>query len=167
MPHIKDKANIIQRLNTERRRLEKNLVGLSPAEMILPGVVKQWSVKDVLAHLYDWEARFPVWLEAARRGEEAGCPDPDFTWRQSDQLNQRIYLAHRDQPLEAVMQAFHETHRQFMQVVESISDAEMFTPSYYPFTESASILDWLHGFAAHDLWGKTKIRRWRKLQGDG
>jgi hypothetical protein len=165
MPHIRDKSHILQRLRTERRRLEQNLARLSLDDMLQPGVVKGWSVKDVLAHLYDWESRLPVWLEAARRGEAAGCPDPDFTWRQIDQLNERIYLAHRDQPLDSVMRAFRETHRLFLQLVEDMPEEEMFTPSYYAFTEKASILDWLHGFANHDLWGKKKIRLWLKSQG--
>lgn len=165
MPHIQDKSHILKRLHTERRRLEQNLSMLTPDDMLQPGVVDQWSAKDVLAHLADWEARLPVWLEAARRGEPAPCPDADFTWKQSDQLNQRIYLAHCDQPLDSVLEYFHSTHRQFVQVVEAMPEEEMFTPSYYPFTGKASILDWLHGFAAHDVWGKTKIRKWLKSQG--
>jgi hypothetical protein len=165
MPPIKDKSQILKRLQTERRRLEQNLSTLTPEDMLQTGVVNQWSVKDVLAHLYDWEARLPVWLEAARRGGPDDCPDPHFTWRQIDQLNERIYLAHCDELLDSVLEAFRETHRRFMQVVESIPEDEMFTPAYYPFTGSASILDWLHGFAAHDLWGKTKIRKWLKNQG--
>ena len=165
MPHIKDKSHILQRLHTERRRLEQNLSQLSHADMLQPGVVKSWSVKDVLAHLYDWEARLPVWLETARGGEPAACPDPDFSWRQADQLNERIYLAHRDQALDSVLEDFRQTHRIFMQIVEAMPEEELFTPSYHPFTEKASILDWLHGFANHDLWGKTKIRQWLKSQG--
>ena len=165
MPHVKDKPLVLQRLNTERRRLEQNLARLTPSDMLQPGVVKSWSVKDVLAHLYDWEARLPVWLETARRGGPDDCPDPHFSWRQIDQLNEHIYLAHRDQSLDSVLQAFRETHRRFMQVVEAIPEDEMFTPSFYSFTESASILDWLHGFANHDLWGKKKIRQWLKSQG--
>lgn len=165
MPLIKDRSHVIQRLNTERRRLEQNLSRLSSEDMLQPGVVKAWSVKDVLAHLCDWEARLPLWLEAARKGEPDNCPDPDFTWRQIDQLNQRIYLDHRDEPLASILQAFRETHRQFMQVVESMTDEEMLTPSFYAFTEKASLLDWLNGFANHDLWGKKKIRQWLRSQG--
>jgi hypothetical protein len=161
----REKAHIIQYLDTERRRLEQNLARLTPADMLQPGVVKGWSVKDVLAHLYDWEARLPLWLDAARKGLPDNCPDPDFTWRQIDQLNLHIYLAHRDQPLDSVLQAFRETHRRFMQVVATLSDDELLTPSYYTFTEKASIFDWLKGFANHDLWGKTKIRQWLRSQG--
>ena len=76
MPHIKDKSRVLQRLNTERRRLEQNLARLTPSDMLQPGVVKSWSVKDVLAHLYDWEARLPVWLATARRGGPMTAPTP-------------------------------------------------------------------------------------------
>lgn len=165
MPRIKDKAQVIQRLETERRRLEANLARLRHADMLKPGVVQHWTVKDVLAHLYDWENRFPVWLEAGRQGAPADCPDPNYTWKQIHQLNAQIYRAHLDQPLENVLADFHRSHQQFMQAVESLREDELFTPSYYPFTETASILDWLYGFANHDLWGKTKIRQWLKAQG--
>jgi hypothetical protein len=165
MPHIRDKSHVVQRLNTERRRLENTLSLLALGDMLQPGVVRHWSVKDVLAHLYDWEARFPVWLEAARHGAPPDCPDPHFTWRQVHQLNAQIFLAHQDEPLEEVLANFRAAHLHFMQAVESLSDTELFTPSYYPFTEKACIFDWLHGFANHDLWGKTKIRQWRKPKG--
>jgi hypothetical protein len=165
MPLIKDKSHVIQRLHTERRRLELNLSRLSPEVMLQPGVVGMWSVKDILAHLYDWETRLGVWLEAARNCEPDNCPDPDFTWRQIDQLNEHIYLTHRDEPLDAVLQAFRDTHLQFMQLVEAMPEEEMLTPSFYAFTEEKSIFDWLHGFAAHDMWGKKMIRRWLKSQG--
>lgn len=162
MAYLRDKTHVIQRLETERRRLEANLAKLTPAAMLQPGVVRDWSVKDVLAHLYDWEARFPLWLRSARSGAPAACPDADFTWRQIHQLNAQIYLAHRDEPIALVLESFRATHSIFMQAVDSLSEAELLTASYYPFTETASIFDWLHGFANHDLWGKTKIRQWMK-----
>ena len=131
MPHSKDKAHTIQRLETERRRLAANLTRLSPEEMLVPGVVQHWSVKDVLAHLYDWEARFPVWLEGARQGLPAACPDPEFTWRQIHALNARIYELHRHQPLGSVLEAFHSTHQVFMQAVETLTEDELFTPAFF------------------------------------
>jgi hypothetical protein len=167
MPPPKSKATILKRLQTERRRLERNLSTLSPEEMLQPGVVESWSVKDVLAHLADWEAHMPVWVAAARRGEAVDSPDPGLTWTQLDVLNQRIYEAHRDQSLDEVLEYFRTTHDQFMEMVEAMPEEEMLARGRYAFTGNAAVYDWLNAFAAHDLWGKTKIRTWVKARPPG
>jgi hypothetical protein len=163
---IKSKAAIVQRLQTERRRLERNVSQLSPEDMLRPGAVGEWSVKDILAHLADWEAHMLVWVEAARGGDPVASPDPGLTWQQLDVFNQRVYERHRDQPLEAVTQYFRDTHRQFMTLVEAMPEEEMLTPSRYAFLGRDAIYKWLGAYAAHDLWGKAAIRKWLKTQRD-
>jgi hypothetical protein len=162
MPQPKSKAHILKRLQAERRRLEQNLAALSPDDMLRPGVVGEWSVKDVLAHLADWEAHMLVWVEAARSGDPVESPDPGLTWEQLGVFNQRVYEAHRDQPLEDVLEYFHSAHRRFMDMVEAMPEDEMLTPGRYAFTKRGAIYDWLGAYAAHDLWGKTEIRKWMK-----
>jgi hypothetical protein len=49
------KTDLLTEIRTQRRHLENNLAGLTPAEMCQPGVCGDWSVKDVLAHLTAWE----------------------------------------------------------------------------------------------------------------
>ncbi len=161
----KSKAKILNRLAIERKRLEKNLASLSRDDMLEPGVVGESSVKDVLAHLADWEERMPIWIEASRRGDPVTCPEPGLTWKQLDLLNERIYLAHRDQPLGAVLKYFHRAHEEFMEMVETMSEKEMLDPGCHHFTDDSTVYNWLNAYAAHDLWGKTKIRQWTKTRG--
>jgi len=162
MPQEKSKAGITARLNAERRRLEKNLAELNREEMTLPGVVGEWSVKDVLAHLADWEAHMLVWMAAARRGEAVSNPDPGLTWKQFDVMNQRIYMAHRDQTLDEVLTYFRDTHNQFMEMVAAMPEDEMLERGRYTFIGKGAVYDWLNAYAAHDAWGKREIRAWIK-----
>jgi hypothetical protein len=164
MPPAKTKARIVSQLEAERRRLEQNLAGLSPHSMLAPGVIGEWSVKDILAHLADWESRMPVWIEAARRGESVEVPEPGLTWKQVDAANQRVYERHRDRPLDDVLAYFRATHGQFMAMVESMPEEEMLAPGRYAFTGKGAVYGWLAGYAAHDRWAKTGIRKWRKTQ---
>ena len=160
MAEIKSKAQITARLQTERRRLEQNLAQLNPEDMSLPGVVNAWSVKDVLAHLAEWEAHMLVWMETARRGEPVAEIEPGLNWKQFEAFNQRIYERHRDQPLAEVQAYFRDTHRQFMAMVDSMPEDEMLTPARYAFTGKGAIYGWLKAYANHDLWGKRHIRAW-------
>jgi hypothetical protein len=162
----KSKAQIIKRLHTERRRLEANLARLSQEDMLRPNTMGQWSFKDMLAHLAHWEAFLPDWITASRRGEHVQTPAPDLTWKDVHVLNQRIYEEHCDQSIEKVLEYFRTTHARFMALAESLTDDEVLTPGYYAFTGDGTLYDWLNAYAAHDLWGKSKIRQWLKMQGD-
>jgi len=164
MPQPRTKANIISILNAERRRLEQNLSGLTPSDMVKNGVVGEWSIKDVLAHLADWEAHMPVWLETARGGQPVDEIEEGLNWKQFTEFNQRIYLRHKDQSLEDVLVYFHETHRQFMAMVEAMPEDEMLQPGRYAFIGKGAVYSWLHQYASHDKWAKTHIIRWKKTQ---
>jgi len=158
----KTKANMLKKLNSERRRLEQNLAGLTPQEMLIPGVVGAWSIKDVLAHLADWEEHMLTWMSAAHRNEAVETPAPGLTWKQLDIFNERVYQAHRDQPLEEVLGYFQGTHRQFMHMVDEMPEDEMLTHGRYAFIGNGAVYDWLNAYANHDLWAKTAIRAWLK-----
>lgn len=164
MPQPRSKETILERLRTERRRLEQNLAGLSREDMLEPNVVGHWSIKDVLAHLADWEAHMPVWLDAARRGDPVESPDPGLTWQQLDLLNERIYQAHCEQSLDDVLDYFHTTHAQFMAMVDAMPEDEMLERGRYAFIGTGAVYNWLSAYAAHDLWAKTHIRKWLKTR---
>ena len=121
MKKPKSKTRVIERLHTERRRLEANLARLSREDLIRPNVVGEWSFKDVLAHLAHWEAFLPDWIAASRRGEEVEVPAPGLTWKDLHILNQRIYEEHCDQSLDDVLEYFRSTHTQFMALAEPFS----------------------------------------------
>jgi len=44
---------ILTRVRTGRRRLEAYLAKLSQEDMLIPGIVGQWSIKDVIAHIME------------------------------------------------------------------------------------------------------------------
>jgi hypothetical protein len=164
MPPEKTKSNIIAGLNIERRRLEQNLATLTPEEMLLSGVVGDWSVKDVLAHLADWEAHMPVWIAAARSGDPVAEIESGLNWKQFDEFNQRIYLRHRDQPLIDVLAYFRGTHQEFMQMVQDMPEDEMLERGRYSFIGKGAVYDWLSAYAGHDRWAKTHLRKWMKTR---
>jgi hypothetical protein len=164
MVPAKSKAIILKRLQAERARLEQTLSSLSQEQMLGPVVVGEWTVKDVLAHLADWEAHMLTWVTAARSGDPVEHPDPGLTWKQLNIFNQRIYEAHRDQPLEKVFEYFRSIHEQFMMMVEGMPDHEILTSGVYPFLGKGSIYGWLDQYADHDRWGNIHIRKMAKTR---
>jgi hypothetical protein len=165
MPKIQTKAVMIEKLQMERRRLEQDLESLTADQYVQAGVVGEWSVKDVLAHLADWETHMPKWLEAARRGEPVAEIEPGLDWKSFDAFNRRIYERHCHQTLEEVLDYFHSVHEQFMQMVTSMPEDEMLALGRYAFIGKGAVYDWLNSYANHDRWAKNKIRKWKTSLG--
>lgn len=164
MPQTRSKTAIIKRLQTERKRLEDAIALLDSADLSRAGAGGKSSVKDVLAHLADWEARMPVWINAARSGDPVESPEPGLTWQQLGILNQRIYKAHRHQSMKQVQAYFRAAHDDFMRMVETMPEDEMLNAGRYTFIPNGAVYDWLKGYANHDLWGKRKIREWMRAR---
>ena len=160
MPSPRTKTQILKRLTNERKLLEEEFATLTPEQMVQPGVVGEWSVKDVLAHLADWEAHMPIWIEAARRGDPVVEIEPGLSWRQFHEFNQRIFERHRNQSLVEVLKTFRGIHLQFMEMVENMPETEMFAPGRYGFVGKGTIYTWLSHYASHDSWARKKIRGW-------
>ncbi len=164
MTQPRSKAAITARLERERERLEETVASLRREEMAESGVVGEWSVKDVLAHLADWEAHMLLWLAAARAGDAVAGPEPGLSWRQLKEFNRRIYEAHRAEPLEEVLATFREVHGRFMAMVAAMPEEEMLARGRYALTAGKALYDWLVQYAQHDAWGTKRIGDWARAR---
>lgn len=81
------KSELLKLIRDERGLLEMTLARLTHAQMLLPGVDGEWSVKDALAHISAWERRMIGWTGSHLRGERPSVP---LVW-DVDQINAEIY----------------------------------------------------------------------------
>jgi hypothetical protein len=161
-----DRETILSRIRTKRRRLEQNLAEVPQGQMETPGVVGDWSVKDVVAHLVDWEERFLGWYKAGRRGEVPEVPAPGFSWKDLDLLNRQIYERHRGRSLAEVLEDFHASCARVLATVEAMSEDEILTAGRYGWLgENALVGPILANTANHYRWAKSHIRAWRMERG--
>ena len=65
-----DKANVLEKMQAERAKLDGLLATLSAEQMCQTTLENEWSVKDVLAHIAVWERRCVGWIQAGLRGEK-------------------------------------------------------------------------------------------------
>jgi len=97
------KAQLLVDIHTERSRLEKTLATLGAAEMVQPGAVGTWSVKDVLAHLAAWEGFFLAWYQAGLQGSSPATLPVGMGKRAIDTLNHEIYAQNQGRSLDAIL----------------------------------------------------------------
>ena len=160
------KEKIIERIHTERRRLEKNLALLSDDDLLESSVMGGWSVKDIMAHLFDWEQRFLGWYEAGRRGEVPETPAPGLKWSQLRILNQQVFEKHRDRTLADVRSEFQFSFTKVLDTLEKIPEKDIFEIGRYQWTGKGNIGGFiLANTANHYRWAKSRIRSWMKRTG--
>jgi hypothetical protein len=143
--HPKTKTELLESTFAERVKLEEKIYGLTPEEMTYPGSMGEWSVKDILQHLVDWEQRWISWYEAGRRGDEVHTPEPGYNWREMGKLNEYYRLKHKDRPMAEVMADFHTSYQQILKVIEKIPEEDMLTIGLYPWTGKLPLIAWIAG----------------------
>jgi len=118
-----------------KRLRKKELALLSPGQMTKAGVTRGgWSVKDVLAHLVEWQQMNLDWYAAGLRGEKPAMPAPGFTLRELPRLNEMIYRKHHRRSVRAVMHDYRSYHERVVELIEALSDADLVTLRRFSWT---------------------------------
>jgi hypothetical protein len=161
------KKDLLSEIQRERRALNDSLALLTSRQMTKPGVTRGgWSVKDVLAHLVEWQQMNLDWYAAGLRGEKPAMPAPGFTLRELPRLNQAIYRKHHRRSLQAVMRDYYSYHERIVALIESLPDSDLVTLERFSWTgRSWTLSDYLRAStAAHYLWARKRIQRWWRVQ---
>jgi hypothetical protein len=159
MPVFTTKEKLLDAIRDARTRLEKKFSKLTPEQMIWPGSMDNWSAKDILAHLVDWEQRLISWYQAGLRGEVPETPAPGMSWRDLPALNQEGYEKYQEKTLDDVMELFHRSYLDTLKMVESMNEDEIYTPGYYEWTGKSSLYAYIAANTfRHYNWARTQIR---------
>ncbi len=160
MPRPATKSQLIIESQNEYAALEVFLGTLAPQQMIAPGALGDWSVKDVLAHLLEWQQMTLGWHNAGLRGETPVIPAPGYKWSEIPRLNQAIYEKHQSAPLEEIIEQFRASHRQVMALIESLSEEQLFTRGYYAWTKTSTLGTYfVSNTSSHYRWARTEMRK--------
>jgi hypothetical protein len=160
MPRPTNKEQLLVAAQTERAALEKLVDARTPAEMIAPSRATRWSIKDVLAHLFEWEQMCLGWYAAGLRGKTPAVPAEGFNWGQLPALNQRIYEKYRDVPLEKILKQSRASYRQILRTLQGISEADLFTPGRYVWTRKNTLAAYFtSATGSHYVWARKEVRK--------
>jgi hypothetical protein len=164
------RTDLLSEIERERTALDDVLAGLSPRQMTTDGVTRGgWSVKDILAHLVEWQRMNLDWYAAGLRGEKPAMPAPGYTLRDLPRLNAMIYRKHHRRSLRAVLSDYRSYHEQVIDLIRRLPDADLVTLGRFSWTgPSWTLSDYLRASTApHYLWARTRIRRWQRSQERG
>lgn len=158
------KTEIIAKLEEGREQFLDAIEGLSEDDMLQPGVVDEWSVKDILVHLARWETELVKLLWQANQGQK---PTSALVSSDSvDELNARWYQESRARPLRLVLDDFHGVRTQTMRRVEELPEKAFNDLHYYRWLDNQPLWEWIAGDSFdHEAEHEAQIRAWRAERG--
>jgi len=160
MPKPQTKTELLSESRKEHQALDEILASLSMDEMLQNGVAGEWTVKDLLAHLYEWEQMVLMWLAAGERGEKPAVPAEGYKWSQLPALNEVIRQKHLARPLKEVRAMYGASYRQIMEKIETLSEEELFTPGLYPWMNKNTLAAYFTSCtSSHYRWAREEIRK--------
>jgi hypothetical protein len=165
MPRPSTKYALLEAIEIERTALEGLLSGLSPEQMSEPGTVGEWSVKDVLAHLLEWEQMVLRWHDAGLQGKVPVTPSQEFNWAHLPQLNQQIFKKHGDRPLDDIQREFKTSFRKTLETIQGLSEEDLFTSGRYAWTKNSTLgAYFVSSTSSHYHWARTAIKKGLKAK---
>jgi hypothetical protein len=155
-----EKNALLKDIQSEHYRLDQLIADLSSEDMLRGGVVGDWSVKDILAHLTAWEQLFLNWYWCGLSGKSPEFAPAGIPTRL---LNQRFYEQFAGRQLEDVLADYLASYQEIIAVVREASQEELFSPGRYAWTGKYRLADYLApNTANHYRWARQKILHWRK-----
>jgi hypothetical protein len=120
------------------------------------------NVRDVLAHLLEWQNLFFGWYKVGMSGGDPVMPCKGFSWKETPELNLEIWKNCQSLALAQVRSKLTRSHNKLQKLVEKHSDEELFTKKFYHWTGSTSLGVYFRGAAcSHYVWALKLLRKCR------
>jgi hypothetical protein len=157
------KDEILNALEDEREKLLDALEGIPEEDMEKPGVVGEWSIKEMLSHLIFWEAELVQLLWQLQQGEKPTTLH--FTTFSVDEKNQQILIETHDRPLERVLADFQGVRKQTVRRVSAFSAAELEEKQKFPWLGEKPLWEWIANDSfEHEAEHTKQIHIWREIK---
>ena len=157
------KNELLDTLSASRADLLDALSGLTPTQMLQPGVTEIWSVKDILAHLVAWEAEVVTALNQAQQSRRMPSI---IAIEDIDEWNEEQYHTNIDRPLQAILSDFEGVHKMLCHMVEDFDERVLTDNRRYPWMEGEPL--WLlieETVILHEQEHASEVRAWRESVG--
>ncbi len=160
------KRELIAQIEQEHQNLV-DLASSIPIERYGEGGVwgDGWSVKDLFAHLTEWEQMFLRWYREARAGREPALPAPGYKWSQTPELNRAIWRKHRAKSIGKVLEEFEASYAEILALVHTLSAKELLAPGHFGWTGKHPLTTYLApNTCSHYRTASRILKRWLKGQ---
>ncbi|HEX8034860.1 MAG TPA: DinB family protein [Ktedonobacterales bacterium] len=117
-----DRQQLLKRLDSAWMEIKESVAGLTDARLMEPGVMGDWSVKDILAHVTTWEEEGLTYLPLIIRGEK---PPRYVQYGGIDAFNAQMTERKRGLALAEVLRQLDATHCRLIDYIQSVPEEQL------------------------------------------
>ncbi len=137
-----NKTELLEELEDARKELFDMLEPLPDALLLAPGVIHDWSIKDILAHLTYWEGQMVTMLFQIQRGIDRPSY-LELNTRPEDEVNQQAYELSKNRAMEQIWQDWLAVRKQTIRRVSELGERDLTDPRRYPWLNDVPLAQWI------------------------
>ena len=160
------KKDLIGQIESAHAQLLEIVESIPRRRYAEPGVWgEDWTVKDLLAHLTEWEQMFLRWYRDGLAGEQPAMPAEGYKWNELPRLNREIWRKHRNTSWKRVREAFDQSYEEILSLTRSLSQRQLLTPAVFAWTRKNALTTYLGANTCSHYRAAIKIlKRWLRRQ---
>ena len=117
-------ADVLKSLDQSWHELCELIDSMSEPEMVEPGVVEVWSIKDLLGHMAFWADRAANTLAEVKAGRGAEVPGPE-TETELDEWNAREFAVREGKNLAQLREEWERAHEAARAAIEAFPEEKL------------------------------------------
>jgi hypothetical protein len=123
------RERLLQRLDAAWTDFTDSYAGLPEADLLVAGVTKTWSVRDIIVHVTTWEEEAVKHLPAVMAGRRP--PRYSVTYGGIDAFNALMTARKKDLSLTELLRQQAAVHRQVIRIIERAPDDQLGSESRF------------------------------------
>lgn len=164
------KEHILAALREQFDSWEELLASLGEKQITAPHFDFDWSIKDVMAHLWAWQQISIARMQAGAQDQEPEFPkwvaDIGEDWEENaDRVNALTYETNHEKPWLEIHQNWREGFLRFLKSGELISEKDLLDGSRYPWLKGYSLAFILVASYDHHQEHLEKLLDWLREHG--
>jgi hypothetical protein len=163
------KEHILAALHEQFERWNELLTGLSEVEINTPRFDLEWSIKDVMAHLWAWQQISIARMEGGGLDREPQYPQWIVSvaqdWEENaDRINALTFESYHQKPWSEVYKNWKNGFLQFMELGKQISERDLLDGDRYAWLKGYSLAFILVASYEHHQEHLEKLTAWLQNQ---
>jgi len=155
-----NKDEVIDAVEDGYEQFLESIEGLSHEAMVEPGVVDDWSIKEMISHISQWKA------ELIRMLWQAG-QNQDPVWNPMgigiDERNNRFRQETKGRTIEQAIADYNGVSRQLIKQLESMKEKDFGNPQRFSWLKGEPLEEWVAGNSYdHEAEHIEQIKAWRE-----
>jgi hypothetical protein len=149
------RAEVLKSLDHSWNELREVIDSMSEPEMVEPGVVDEWSIKDLFGHMAFWADRATNTLTEVKAGRGAEVPGPE-TEEELNEWNARESAAREGKNLAQLREEWERSHESARAALEAFPEDRLDEP----FKDHTVVFSFGADTFAHYQEHASQIRAW-------